>query len=57
MNKKTFRKILAIMLIITLTFAHFLFLAVYAANEKYEAQETSINKRSEERRVGKECDR
>ncbi len=44
MNKKTFRKILAIMLIITLTFAHFLFLAVYAANEKYEAQETSINK-------------
>ncbi len=44
MNKKTFRKILAIILIITLTFAHFLFLAVYAANEKYEAQETSINK-------------
>ncbi len=44
MNKKIFRKILAIMLIITLTFAHFLFLAVYAANVKYEVQETSINK-------------
>lgn len=44
MNKKTFSKILAIMLIITLTFANFLYLAVYAANVNYEAQETSINK-------------
>ncbi len=44
MNKKIFRKALAIMLIITLTFAHFLFLAVYAENVKYEAQETNINK-------------
>lgn len=49
MNKKIYRSILAIMLVITLTFAHFLFLAVYAgksyaASVNYEAQETSIDK-------------
>lgn len=44
MNKKTFSKLLAIILIITLTFANFLYLAVYAANVNYEAQETRINK-------------
>lgn len=44
MNKKIFSKILAIMLIINLTFANFLYLAVYAANVNYETQETSINK-------------
>lgn len=44
MNKKIFSKILAIMLIINLTFANFLYTAVYAINVNYEAQETSINK-------------
>lgn len=44
MNKKTLSKILAIMLVITLTFANFIFLAVYAASVNYEAQETNINK-------------
>ncbi len=44
MNKKIFSKILAIMLIITLTLANFVYIAVYAANVNYEAQETSINK-------------
>ena len=44
MNKKIFSKILAIMLVMTLTLAHFLFLAVYAINVNYEAQETGISK-------------
>ena len=49
MNQKILKKILSIMLIITLTFAHFVLLAVstgktYAANVKYEGQETNINK-------------
>ena len=44
MNKKVLKKVLAIMLIITLTFANFIFLATYAANEIYEEQETNINK-------------
>ena len=49
MNTKILRKTLAIMLVITLTFANFIFLAIYAeesyaANVNYENQETSINK-------------
>lgn len=49
MDKKILSKILAVMLVITLTFANFIFLAVYAgktyaANVNYEEQETSINK-------------
>ncbi len=49
MNQKILNKMLAIMLIITLTFAHFIFLGVYAgktyaANVKYEEQVTNINK-------------
>lgn len=49
MNQKTLSKILAIMLVITLTLANFIFLLVYAedsyaASVNYEAQETNINK-------------
>ena len=49
MNTKILRKLLAIMLVITLTFANFIFLAVYAgksyaADVNYENQETGINK-------------
>lgn len=49
MDKKTLSKILAVMLVITLTFANFIFLAVYAgksyaASVDYESQETNINK-------------
>ena len=49
MNQKTLSKILAIMLVITLTLANFVFVLVYAeesyaASVNYEAQETNINK-------------
>lgn len=49
MNKKTLSKILAIMLVITLTLANFVLVLVYAeesyaASVNYEAQETNINK-------------
>lgn len=49
MDKKILRKMLAIMLIITLASAHFIFLAVYAgksyaASLNYEEQGTNINK-------------
>lgn len=44
MNKKILRKAVAIILVITLTFVQFIFPAVYAVNENYEQQETSVNK-------------
>lgn len=49
MDKKILRRMLAIMLIITLASAHFIFLAVYAGKSyatslNYEEQETNINK-------------
>ncbi len=44
MNTKILRKLLAVMLIITLTLADFIFLAVYAVDVDYEKQETNINK-------------
>lgn len=49
MNQKTLSKILAIMLVITLTLANFVLVLVYAeesyaASVNYEAQETNINK-------------
>ena len=44
MNKKILKKMLAIMLITTLTLTQFLFLAVYAIEINYEEQETRISK-------------
>ncbi len=44
MKKKVLKKAIAMMLVITLTFANFIFLATYAINENYEDQDKNINK-------------